>query len=192
MANHRAAACAAIPSPLHPRPVNKAAALVAFFPGENWTATKPVQAGAALDAPPIPRAKKSIEKYEHVTGMRRGKLVAVSFYAVNKNHKTIWLMRCDCGRYAFRFIKGWAKREGVFDQCGECSTVAAISNTNRSRATHGIRRAKWMSTMASAGFTIQQCEFVRLYGLPTDDLDWLKGALAEIEAINAQQGGRHE
>lgn len=181
MAHSKPAACAAIPTGLHSRPVNKVAARVAFFPGENWEPTLPVGNGSVFDEPPMARPKQNIDKYAHVTGMRRGRLVAVSFFAVNRNFKTIWLMRCDCGRYAFRFIKGWSRRVGVFDQCIACETVNAITQSNPSRATHGIRSARWIAKMLGAGFTKVQCQLIQQYKLPTEDAVWLKGALAEIE-----------
>ena len=48
--------------------------------------------------------------------------------------------------------------------------------------------AAWLASLHEAGITSQQCELIEKYSLDTDDLQWLKGALAEIE--DRQMGGR--
>lgn len=179
------AVCLGFPSNLNSFPVDKTAALVGFFPGENWSPLTPPKSGTVLEISPISHPKRNIEKYAHASGVRRGKLTAVSFWHVKKNHKTVWLMRCDCGCYCFRHIRRWLESD-VFDQCLNCETATKITRPSTSRSTHGVRFAKWQIKMQAKGFTKEESLFIREYGLSADDLVWLR---AVVNEFFAKKGG---
>lgn len=176
-----------IPSFLHFRPVDKNAVRVAFFKGAHWYPPLPKHVGSAFSCPPT-RTGTLAGQHPDVSGMRRGYLTALYHHHINQNGKEVWLMSCDCGMYAFRFIKGWARRVGVFDQCLACQTRNALTRTGKSHATHDARYTKWVDRMVESGFTTEQCDFIKAHNLPTDDLEWLKGALKEIELSGAKGG----
>ena len=172
------------------RPVDRQAAIVGFWPGEHWEPT--LSEHQAYFAQPTPTTSRPVEpnaKYAHVTGLRRGQLTALCFHGVNRNGKPLWLMRCDCGRYTFRYIKGWIKRLGDPDRCAACETTQALTRPSPSRAAHGVRHARWIQQLVESGFTAQQAQLVDQYRLPCDDLVWLKGAVSEIETLMNSKGG---
>lgn len=173
------------------RPVNRQAAMVAFWPGDNWEPMMSErQAWFAQSMPTVSRPIDACEKYAHVPGMRRGLLTALCFHGVNRNGKPLWLMRCDCGRYTFRYIKGWIKRPGVYDCCAACEYTNSITRPSPSRQTHGVRRVRWMQSLISAGFSQHPSDLIEQYGLSCEDLTWLKGAVSEIEGLIRNKGGR--
>lgn len=176
-----------IPSFLHFRPVDKNAVRVAFFRGAHWYPALPKNVGKVFSAPP-PITRASAGLHPDVSGMRRGHLVALHHHHINHNGTEFWLMRCDCGAYCFRHIDGWARRVGVFDQCLVCETRKGLTTTGKSHATHDARFTRWVKRMMEHGFTEEQCDFIAAHGLPADDLEWLKGALKEIESASAKGG----
>lgn len=160
------------------RPVDKKAALVVSS-GFRWNPTLPDRlVDSVWDAPK--KCRPTPPDMMHLLGMRRGRLVATGWMGVNRNSKPVWQMRCDCGRYTVRFIRGWAKRVGVFDQCAACESTAKLSHVNRSRALHGVRHSRWLASLTEAGFTEAQIAVIDRYRLPTDDIDWLRQALANL------------
>jgi len=177
-----------IPSFLHFRPVDKNAVRVAFFRGVHWYPTLPKHVGSVFSCPPTRRTGTLTGQHPDVAGMRRGYLTALYHHHINHKGKEIWLMRCDCGTYCFRHIDGWARRVGVFDQCLSCNTRNALTHTGKSRATHDARYSKWVDRMAESGFTKAQCDFIKEHNLPTEDLEWLKGALKEIKTLSVKGG----
>ena len=70
-----------------------------------------------------------LNKVIDVTGMRFGKLVAISYVVVD--HKTNWLCKCDCG--VEKLIDGGNLRRGKSKSCG-CSQMDAA---RKARISHG-------------------------------------------------------
>lgn len=164
---------------LNPLPVDGNAARVGFFPGDHYSPNRPVNQGQIFDAPPLRRTDVD-SLFQHVAGMRRGRLVALYLHHLNQNNKESWVMRCDCGKYTFRFIRGWSRRVDVFDECLVCQVTRGKTKICKSHATAGFRFEKWVARMIDVGFTRQQCLIIRQYSLPTDDIDWLRSAMKEL------------
>lgn len=83
--------------------------------------------------------KKSLD----ITGIRYGKLVALSFSHKAKHRSQFWLFQCDCGQ-KFKANK-YSVTRGDSKSCG-CSTGEMISSRKR---THGLTRTRfnniWLS-----------------------------------------------
>ncbi|WP_422097454.1 hypothetical protein [Variovorax sp.] len=169
----------ALPTATHGIAVNRLTALVAFGAAER-TAELPVPKHAVRQAPyvPLPVEQADYQRYE---GLRRGRLIARCFLSFNREGEAVFMMRCDCGAFTTRRIVKWAERVSSSDCCMVCERAAALSAVHRSRATHPVRFGRWKARMLSEGFTEDQCALVSQYKLATDDLEWLRGALAEIE-----------
>lgn len=188
MAQRKPAVCAALPSIFHCTPIDKTAAQVAFYPGDNWEPTLPKRA-RVLDFPILSRPNAVKKEYAHIPGMRRGTLVALHIQYYSKKDKPVWLMRCDCGRFTLRFIDRWIKKPSEFDQCVACEITNSIVKASiRSSKTHEHRKSTWKQKMSSIGFSTEQIKLIDKYMLPAEDLEWLRGAVAEIEAISAKKG----
>ncbi len=52
------------------------------------------------------------------TGRQRGKMTAIAWYRASRSGKgTLWLCRCECGRYEYRRPGTWAARPHPEDRC---------------------------------------------------------------------------
>lgn len=174
---------------LHPpTAIDRCAARVVFFPADGPTEEPRFARYNGMALPPVALRPEAVKPLAEFQGMRRGRLVALQLCSYNKKGKAVFLMLCDCGRYAFRKIEKWAGKGTASDACSVCQQTLALSHLNKSREARGIRRAAWIASLQVAGVTSQQCELIEKYKLDTDDLKWLKGALAEIES--RQVGGR--
>lgn len=171
-----------------PQAIDTLAAWVVFFPCDGSTDEPRFARSNGIALPPFTLKPGGVKTLAEFQGMRRGKITALRLCGHTKKAKAVFLMQCDCGRYAFRKIETWASRAPASDACSVCQQTEALSHRNKSRERHGVRRAAWLASMREAGITSQQCELIEKYSLDTDDLQWLKGALTEIESLQA--GGR--
>ena len=171
-----------------PKAIDICAARVVFFPNEDLTEGPRFARFNGMELPPRAINPANVDVFAGFQGLRRGRLVAMQFSGYTKKGKPVFLMLCDCGRYAFRKIEKWALKAATPDACSICQQTQAVSHKNKSREMHGIRRAAWIASLCEAGLTPNQCNFIEKYSLDTDDLQWLKGALAEIESHQA--GGK--
>ena len=165
------------------KPIDRLA-LSVILDGEHWEPSIPTHlTNLVKDLPP--KCQTPPKEQQMFLGQRRGSLVAIGFLSYNRNQKPVWLMRCDCGRYTFRYILGWSRRVGVFDQCVACDIQKSLTHIRPSLKTHGIRKAHWTDSLVKNGFSDAQIVIITKYALPTDDLDWLHGALASLPSLQA-------
>lgn len=171
-----------------PKAIDICAARVVFFPNDGPNDEPRFARSNGMALPPVALKPEASDAFAAFQGLRRGRLVALQLCGYTKKGKAVFLMLCDCGRYARRRIEKWASKGTASDACSICQQTQALSHRNKSRDAHGIRRAAWLASLLEAGFTSQQCGLIEKYSLDTNDLQWLKGALAEIES--RQVGGR--
>lgn len=165
-----------------PTAVDETAVRVVFYPGDTYDPPTPRVPSNGQDLPPRALSAGIGGLFVEFQGQRRGRITALHFWGYSGKGKVVFLVRCDCGRYAFRKIVKWASNADHSDNCGVCEKVGGLSHRNRSRERSGLRRAVWIASMLEAGITAEQCAIIEKYSLDTDDLQWLKGALAEIES----------
>ena len=165
-----------------PKAINIVASRVAFYPGDTYVSPKPSIPSNGLDLPPKALMPDTCAAFVEYGGHRRGRIMALRFWGYDGKGEAVFLMRCDCGRYAFRKIVQWASKGQHSDNCGVCEKVVSLSHRNQRRDRSRLRRAAWITSMLGAGLTVAQCDMIEKYSLNTNDLQWLKGALAEIEA----------
>lgn len=165
-----------------PTAVDIVAARVVFYPGDTYVAPKPSVPSNGLDLPPKVRNPEASEVFAEFQGQQRGRITALRFWGYSGKGEAVFLVRCDCGRYAFRKIIKWVSKGQHPDKCGVCEKTGSLSLCNKSRDRTGLRRAAWLASLREEGLTEEQCSLIEKYSLNTDDLQWLKGALAEIEA----------
>lgn len=163
--------------------VDECAARVVFYPSDDHIDPPQYASfnGAELPFTAGGNTPRKSSEFTPFIGLRRGRLVALQFLSYNRKGRMIFLMRCDCGRYALRRIESWARRTPP-DSYSICEKTQAIYHSNRSRSLSGVRKSRWRNTLLESGLTSQQIDLVEQYNLSTNDLQWLKGALAELEA----------
>lgn len=161
------------------RPINMQTRIVTSE-GEHWEPRIPGHmAHLVFDAPK--KCHKPPPSEADFVGLRRGNLVAVGFLNRKPNSKSIWLMRCDCGKYTIRLIKGWVKRLDAHDECDACKVTRSIANhQNGKEKIKNFKRAKFAQSLRDEGMTEGQIQAVLDYKLPCEDIDWLKQALQAL------------
>lgn len=104
------------------RPINATAARVVSA-GTHYNAKKR-HGSQVFDARPVMRQEtrrdRTVPGYRNLTGVRRGRLVAVGL-AEGAGIK--WVMRCDCGAYVIRTNKAVCNEANAADACEECRHV---------------------------------------------------------------------
>ena len=82
------------------------------------------------------------ERVKDLRGLRFGRLLVVDFAFINKNHKSVWMCKCDCG--AEINVLGNNMATGDIRSCG-CLHKELLSIRN---TTHGLSRTKeWYKSM---------------------------------------------
>jgi len=109
------------------RPINKVAARVVGR-GESYDCPKKIQ-NIESDVPIPIRATLS---GEDLTGRRQGRLTAIG---LARDHKGLWVMRCDCGRYCLRRAKAVKNVENWGDRCEHCRHLAYLQKAELFRRT---------------------------------------------------------
>lgn len=72
---------------------------------------------------PISFADRASSGFVDVTGVRRGRLVAVGLH---ESVSIKWVARCDCGSYVLRKTKALTNTSNDADACAECLHVMYI------------------------------------------------------------------
>tara|TARA_R110002126_G_scaffold174431_1_gene322986 strand:- start:214 stop:639 length:426 start_codon:yes stop_codon:yes gene_type:complete len=70
--------------------------------------------------------------FKDITGVRRGRLVAIGIAAKTKKR---WVVRCDCGTYSLRSVKAMLNKKNDQDRCGDCSHLAFLKMDEYHRRT---------------------------------------------------------
>lgn len=76
-----------------------------------------------------------------ITGLRVGRLTAIGLARKSKEHKHVWVCRCDCGRYVHRQRKALTKGNLYNDRCSECERLRIIARRKEIHAKKMIREA---------------------------------------------------
>lgn len=164
--------------------VDERAARVVFYPSDDHSEPPQYASfnGAELPFTAGANTPRKSSEFTPFIGLRRGRLVALQFLSYNRKGRMIFLMRCDCGRYACRRIESWARRTPP-DSCSICEKVQALYKaSSNSQSRRGVLKARWRNKLLESGLTPQQIDLVDKYKLDASDLQWLKGAIAELEA----------
>lgn len=64
-------------------------------------------------------------RFIDITGQKYGRLTVISFIEMSKNHKAMWLCRCDCGKEVIAILNNL--RTGSTQSCGCLHTEHTIS-----------------------------------------------------------------
>lgn len=116
------------------RPINATAARVVST-GTHYTPNKRHGSQVFDVRPPIrqeTRRDRSVPGYRNLSGVRRGRLVAVGL-AESAGIK--WVMRCDCGSYVIRTNKAVCNEANGADACEECRHLLYLKRNELYRRT---------------------------------------------------------
>ena len=124
----------------HKKPVDKAAVRVGFFKGEHFDVSFPEHMIIrTMDTPP--KCKTRPVSAKDYTGMRHGRMTAISWFRPSRNGgKTVWIARCDCGKYEFRRPARWASHPSPDDdpdRCEHCRRRDVIKKQGNSQGGDG-------------------------------------------------------
>ncbi|MDP2128160.1 MAG: hypothetical protein Q8K97_12370 [Pseudohongiella sp.] len=150
----------------HPNPVTRQAARIGFFKGEHFdvefTAERPKRR-LTLEFPP--RRPPTPESARDYSGRKMGRLTAMFWFCRSKcGESSVWVVRCDCGRYEFRKkLARWLNRGQQNAMCEVCERELEIINKDkgRSRATSGERTLKWIKAMQRLGLSDDEIMAIR-------------------------------
>ncbi len=112
--------------PNHTIPINRDAARV-IKPGEHYIPHKKIM-NVHRSTPlkvqkPIPKSIRNNKGFSDLTGSRRGRLTVLGMSA---DDLTLWVCRCDCGRYTTRKAKAIKNPNNEQDRCEECRQLAYL------------------------------------------------------------------
>lgn len=116
------------------RPVNSTAARVVSA-GTHYIPNKRHGSQVFEVRPPIRQATgrdRSVPGYSDLTGVRRGRLVAVG---LSESTALKWVMRCDCGSYVIRTNKAVRNEANAADACEECRHILYLKRNELHRRT---------------------------------------------------------
>ena len=65
------------------------------------------------------------KRFQNLQGQRFGKLVAIEFVEINKNKKSVWRFKCDCGNEKNIIVSN--VKNGRTSSCG-CEHKKQLSN----------------------------------------------------------------
>lgn len=180
----------------HPRPVDSQAVKVGFKAGEHFEATfdeKRPKRRLTMDAPPRMPERPDWER--NYTELRKGRLTALFWFKPRPNRKSsIWVVRCDCGRYEFRFkLCRWLRENCANDMCEICERELEMQKGPKSNDRRVERLLDWIEKMRRLGLTDDEITIVHAVGkVQTIDKTGdeirhaLKLRLAEIEAAGGE------
>lgn len=170
---------------LHCKPVDKNALRVGFFRGEHFdvefTEDRPKRR-VTLDAPPTPRLRP--ERATDYTGLRKGRMTAFAWHRASGGvGATVWVARCDCGRFEFRRPGKWAANGNPNDMCEVCEREAEMLRGPSSRKRHPERLMKWAARLLRMGITEAELCVLRAGDIPTHGrtTEEIRAAIAERE-----------
>jgi hypothetical protein len=111
---------------LHHLPIDGNAAKVIFAKGEHYNPKKKVlTADSDLPLPTraITKGMRNAEGFMDVTGVRNGLLTCLGLSA---NTLSMWVVRCDCGKYSERSKKAMLNKENYMDRCEHCRQLVYL------------------------------------------------------------------
>ena len=170
----------------HPEPVNRQSVVVGFFRGEHFdvefTSERPKRR-LTLEAPPYPR-ERPVQAVDY-TGLRNGRMTAFAWQRPsNSGGRTVWVARCDCGRYEFRRPGSWAVHGNSNDMCEICEREAEMLAGPSSKKLAPERLMKWVNKLRAIGLSDDEITLVRLGDIETSGKSaaQIRADLARISA----------
>lgn len=159
----------------HSIPVNKVALRVGFLAGENFEADFSERKKFRLTFDYPPRAAGSRPPLARdYTGLRCGRMVAGYFHREKENsggrYTSVWVCRCDCGRYEFRKPYKWAKGLKKSDMCEVCEREQEMlsgGGFRKSKKTMPDRLMRWAGEMNALGLDDNEICAIRVAGVDT-------------------------
>lgn len=95
------------------------------------------------------------------TGRQRGKMTAIAWYRPSRSGKgTLWLCRCECGRYEYRRPGTWAARPHPEDRCEACLRAKGPN----ARQTAPRRFQQWLEGLRELGLTEEEITRLQVQG----------------------------
>ena len=159
----------------HSVPVNKVALRVGFFGGEHFEADFSERKKLRLTFDYPPRAGNDRpELARDYTGLRCGRMIACYFHREQQKsgsrNISIWVCRCDCGRYEFRKPYRWAKGIKKSDMCEVCEREQEMllgGGFRKSKKTMPERLMRWVGKMKALGLDEDQICAIRMAEIET-------------------------
>ncbi|HAO01687.1 MAG: hypothetical protein Tp170SUR00d2C46354221_38 [Prokaryotic dsDNA virus sp.] len=177
----------------HQRPADSTALRVGFFKGENFevefTHSRPKRRITLENPPPKPKMPATAKDY---AGMRNGRMTAFFWFRESPSKtSSIWVVKCDCGRYEFRkkigrWIKGY--KDGN-DMCEICEREREMLTGRTSKENEGKRRLRFIEKMRTKG--LQDNDIERLMRLGVG-LETAKTKSEILDAIDAKEASLKE
>lgn len=154
-------------------PIDRVAARVAFPSGKDELVSWGDEAVGAMKLPPRHRVRPiDVPNY---AGLHSGRLTAIFWFS----GASWWVVRCACGRFAFRNVANWGGKHSHSEDCCEhCRRVAVRARGGSSRDRKAERFLAWGLRLKSMGLADEEvCDIVRLGGIDTHEK-----SLSEIRA----------
>ncbi|RUR43375.1 hypothetical protein [Vreelandella populi] len=164
------------------KPVDSTAVRVGYFRGEHFTVVfdeRRPKYRLTMDTPPL--RPKPPARYKNFEGCRSGRLVAIFWWKKTRSGQaSVWLVKCDCGRYEFRRqLSRWLKKVDSNEMCEVCEREKEmLSQQKSSRKTSGERTLNWAHKLKALGLTDKEISHVRKLEIDT------KGLSAEQIRLN--------
>ena len=127
---------------LHATPVNRVASRVSFGESDAWEPKRGASNNPTFDFPPValmdrPSGTNPAPDY---SGFRRGHMTAFRYHSGGKGG-SVWLCRCDCGKYEFRKVAKWASKAEHPDCCAVCQKTFQITHGHSMSQTAAGKKA---------------------------------------------------
>ncbi|WP_109514371.1 hypothetical protein [Pseudomonas ovata] len=107
---------------------------------------------------------RPVQAVDH-TGKRRGKMTAIAWVRASRSGKgTVWLCRCECGRYEYRRPGTWVSKPLPDDRCKICLQARGPN----ARQTAPRRLQQWQQDMRDLGLTDEEIGLLQAPGMNVD------------------------
>ena len=124
---------------LHATPVDRVAARVSFGESEAWEPKRGTPSNETFDFPPVALMARPNTAPDY-SGFRRSRMTAARYHSGGKNG-SVWLCRCDCGRYELRKVARWVKNADHTDCCNVCEKTFQITHGHAMNQTAAQKKA---------------------------------------------------
>lgn len=110
---------------------------------------------ATMEHPPEPPTPPPEKVVDHA-GKRVGRIVALYWFKpTHSGDSSVWVVRCDCGRYEFRsHLFRWAKKAN--DMCEVCTRELEMQAGPNSKARRVERVQKFLAKLVSIGLSEEE------------------------------------